>query len=54
MLYAKDRNVCEGIAPLAPTNLPQAWDGYQYTTVMLARCGGIQAADTTGMLYADM
>jgi hypothetical protein len=54
MLYAKDPMVVEGIVSKEPTYLQPVWTGLGYETVTYARCGGIQAADTTGIVYADM
>ena len=54
MLYAKNKMVCEGIVSLEPTFYPPYYTGLGYETTTYSRCGGIKAANTTGIVYADM
>ncbi len=54
VLYARGPNVMESIISLEPVNLPPVWDGFGWETVTYSRCGGTQAADTTGIVYIDM
>lgn len=53
-LFERGPDVCESIVSMEPTNLPPVWDGFGWETVTYSRCGGTQAADTLGILYADM
>ena len=54
VMYARDPAVVEAIVPVESEVLQPLWTGLGYETVTHSRCGGIQAADTTGILYADM
>jgi hypothetical protein len=54
MLYQRDPMVIESIVSLEPTQLPPVWNGWGWETVTYARCGGVQIADQTGMVYIDM
>jgi len=54
MLFERGSACAESIVSLEPTMLQPTWDGFGWETVCYARCGGIQAADTTAMVYADM
>ena len=54
VMYARDPSVAEAIVPVESEVLQPVWTGLGYETVTHSRCGGIQAADTTGILYADM
>ena len=54
VLYERGDMTAESIVSLEPTMLAPVWDGFGWETVCYARCGGIQAADTTGIVYIDM
>lgn len=54
VLFERGDMTAESIVSLEPTMLAPVWDGFGWETVSYSRCGGIQAADTTGIVYIDM
>lgn len=54
VLYERGDMTAESIVSLEPTMLAPVWDGFGWETVCYSRVGGIQAADTTGIVYIDM
>ena len=54
VMYARDKSVVEAIVPVETEILQPLWTGLGFETVSHTRCGGIQAADTNGIIYADM
>jgi hypothetical protein len=54
VLFERGPMCAEAIVSLEPTLLPVVWDGFGWETVCYARCGGIQSADSTTIVYADM